>query len=134
MKRLQFWIIALTALSGLLLTQGCLLLVAGAAAGGTVSYVGDELRVIADTPMDRAWVAANAAMKDMEYTVIPAETHKDAISGKIGARNARDQKVLVQLFRQTDKATEVRVRVGAFDTSANKAAAQAFYDKMKKRL
>jgi hypothetical protein len=71
-------------------------------------------------------------MKDMEYVVI--QTQKDATSGKLSGRNAKDQRVVIEVFRQTDKATEVRIRVGEFATSANKAAAQAFYDKLKKRL
>ena len=121
----------------ILATQGCALFLIGAGAGaavGVVSYVGNELRVSQDVTLDRAWDAANAAMKDMEYTVIPAETHKDGAGGQIQGRNAKDQPVRIQLTRQTDKTTEVRVRVGDFDTAANKAAAQALYDKMKAHL
>jgi hypothetical protein len=137
MRRFICCIIGLTALLAVLLTQGCLLFVAGAAAGaavGGVSYVGNELRATVDATVDRTWSAAHAAMKEMEYAVISGETRKDAAGGKLQGRNARDQRVVVQLFRQTDKTAEVRIRVGEFDTAANKAAAQAFYDKLKARL
>ena len=117
--------------------QGCALFLIGTAAGagaGTVSYVGNELRVTHEVKLDRAWDVANATMKDMEYITIPSETHKDVISGVLRGRNAKDQKVVVQLLRQSDKLTEIRVRVGVFTTDANRAAAQMFYDKMKARL
>jgi hypothetical protein len=42
---------------------GCVLFVAGAAAGaGTIAYYGNELRVSRAVGIDRAWAAANAGM------------------------------------------------------------------------
>ena len=137
MKQLKLYIIGLTTLLAVLLTQGCVLLLAGAAAGaavGTVSYVGNELHVNCDTTVDRAWTAANAAMGAMEYTVIPAETHKDATGGTVSGRNAKDQRVVIQLLRKAETTIALSIRVGEFDTAANRAAAQLFYDKMKVRL
>jgi hypothetical protein len=54
MREVKLCIIGLTALLAVLLTQGCLLLVAGAAAGAGVSYTGNELRATCDAPLDRA--------------------------------------------------------------------------------
>ena len=137
MKRIQRWLISQAVVVMILATQGCalFLIVAGAgAAVGVVSYADNELRVTQNVTLDHAWNAATAAMKDMEFTIIPAETHKDGSGGVVQGRNAKDQPVRIQLLRETDKATEFRVRVGEFDTAANKAAAQALYDKLKARL
>ena len=137
MKRTQVWLAGLAVVVMMMAAQGCALFLIGAGAGaavGVVSYAGNELRATHDVRLNRAWDAANAAMRDMEYTVIPAETRKDGAGGVVQGRNAKDQRVRIQLLRQTDKLTEIRVRVGEFDTAANKVAAQALYDKLKARL
>jgi len=137
MKQMQSWCIKLTALVLLFAAQGCAVLLIGAGAGaavGVVSYVGNELRVTQDVPLNRAWAAANAAMHDMEFTVNSVATYKDGLSGVVQGRTAREQTVRIQLLRQTDTTTEIRVRVGEFETVANKAATQALYDKLKAHL
>lgn len=136
MKLIQVWLIG-AVIAVMVVTQGCALFLIGAGAGtaaGAVSYSGNELQTIQDVGLNRAWDAANAAMKDMEFTIIPAETKKDGSGGVLQGRNAKDQRVRIQLVRQTDNMTEIRIRVGTFETSANKAAAQALYDKLKARL
>ena len=123
--------LALTALT----TTSCLLFVAGAGAGvGAVAYYDNELCSSRDVTVDRAWDAAHAAMKEMEYTVIPAETHKDATGGVVQGRNSHDQVVRVKLTRQTEKTTEIRVRVGAFATSADRSAESLLFEKICKRF
>ena len=137
MKRMRSWLIKLAALVLLGATQGCALLLIGAGAGaaiGVSSYEGNELRVTQDVPLNRAWAAATAAMREMEFAVSSADTHKDGLGGLVQGRTAKDQVVRIQLIRQTDTTTEIRVRVGEFDTVANKAATQALYDKLKAHL
>jgi uncharacterized protein DUF3568 len=117
--------------------QGCVLFVAGAAAGagaGVVSYSGNELRVTHEVGLDRAWDAANGALQESQYPVIAGETHKDAAGGVLLARTSKDQPVRVRLARQSDQLTEIRIRVGTFSTAANHAAAQLLYEKIKTRL
>jgi hypothetical protein len=125
-------------LASMAAAQGCALFIVGAAAGGaaagTVSYMGNELRVTQEVNMDRAWNAANAAMQDLQFRVIPDKTVKDATGGTVYAQNAKDQFVHIQLLRQSDRMTEIRVRVGTFDTTANREMAQLVYDKMKGHL
>jgi ABC-type anion transport system duplicated permease subunit len=131
------WIGLGALLAGIVAAQGCALFLVGAAVGagaGTVSYMGNELRTTQEVGMDRAWTAANATMQEMQYRVIQDKTVKDATGGTVYARNAKDQPVRVQLIRQSDRVTEIRVRVGTFDTAANRQTAQLFYDKMKARL
>ena len=101
---------------------------------GAVAYYNNELVATRDVTVDRAWDAAHAVMKEMEYTVIPAETHKDAAGGVVQGRNAKDQVVSVKLIRKTDKSTEIRVRVGLFATSEGRAAEQMIYDKLSKHF
>ena len=131
------WMGVAVLLAGILASQGCALFLVGAAAGagaGTVSYMGNELHATQDVSVDRAWTAANAAMQDLQFAIIKDKTVKDLTSGIVYARNAKDQTVSIRLERQSDRMTEIRVRVGTFDTTANRQMAQLVYDKMKSHL
>jgi len=128
---------AVAVLSCLMAAQGCALFIVGAAVGagvGTASYVGNGLRITRETSLDRTWSAANDAVKDMEFRVDKSKTLKDAMSGTLEAMTAQNQPVRIQVLRQSDKLTEIRVRVGTFDTTANRQSAQLVYDKMNKHL
>jgi hypothetical protein len=131
------WMGMAALLSGVVAGQGCALFLVGAAAGagaGTVSYMGNELHVTQEVSMDRAWSAANAAMQELQFRVIQDKTVKDATTATVYARNAKDQAVSIRLNRQSDRLTDIRVRVGTFDTTANREMAQLLYDKMKRHL
>ena len=137
MQRIQEWLIRSAVVVLLFATHGCALFLIGAGAGvavGVVSYTGNELRVTQDANLNRAWNAATTAMREMEFAILPAETHKDGLGGILLGQTAKKQRVQIQLFRQTEQMTEVRIRVGEFDTAANKAAAQLLYDKLKAHL
>lgn len=112
---------------------GCLLFAVGAAAGGAgaVAYYENQLCATNDVSLERAWSAANTAMKEMTYTIIPAETHKDVNGGVVQGRNAKDQVVCIKLTRLTEKTLDIRVRVGTFATPDDRAAGQLLYDKMR---
>ena len=118
---------------------GCALFVAGAGAGagvgaGSIAYYGNELCTSREVTVDRAWEAGHAAMKEMQFAVIPAESRKDATGGMVVGRNASDQLVRIKLTRQTDDVTRVRVRVGTFSTPDNRNAAQLLFEKMSKHF
>jgi len=121
-----------------LISQGCALLLVGAAAGGaavgTVSYVANELRVVQETTMDKAWSAAQKTVSELELIVNQAQSKKDQTGALLLAKTAKDQPVRIELLRAAERRTEVRIRVGTFDTAANKATAQLIYDKMKSRM
>ena len=130
-------ILALVSVFSLVATQGCALFVVGAVAGaaaGTVSYVGNELHVTQEVTIDKAWSAANDTVKELQFPVITSKTYKDATGGTLTARTAKDQEVRIQLIRSTDRLTEIRIRVGTFDTTANRTTAQLVWDKMKARM
>jgi len=116
-------------------TAGCLLFVVGAGAGvGTVAYYDNELRVACPVTVERAWAAATAAMQEMAYTTIPAETRQDATGGVVQGRNASDQIVRIRLTRVTETTTEIRVRVGAFATADDRRAENLLYEKIVKHF
>ena len=136
MKAFKLSVFMVAVLTAMALVQGCaLLLVGGAAAGaayGTVKYVNNTLQVTHDVSLDKAWGAANAALKELQMPVTASK--KDGASGKLEARNAQEQPVTIQTIRKTDRVTEIRITVGTFDTAANRTEAQQIYDKMKARF
>ena len=131
-------LVALSAmLMGLVMLNGCALFVVGAAVGagaGGVSYMSNELRATQNVTVNDAWKAANAAMQELQFVVIPGKSVKDATGGTLYGHNAQDQPIRIQLLRQSDSVTEIRVRVGTFDTAANRETAQLIYDKLKTRF
>lgn len=135
-KSFKLSVIMITALAAMPLIQGCaLLLLGGVAAGaayGTVKYVNNTLQVTQDVSLAKAWNAANAVLKDLQMPVIASA--KDGASGKLEARNVKDQPVVIQLIRKTDSVTEIQITVGTFDSSDNRTEAQQIYDKMKIRF
>ncbi len=137
MKRVKI-LVGVLGLAALCAAQGCVpILIAGVAAGaaaGTVSYVSNELRVAHEVSVERAWDAGHAAMKELEFKVLSPESYKDGTGGLIRGRNAKDQPVTIQIIRQTEKLTEIRVRVGTMNTAANRDVAQLLYNTMKSRL
>jgi hypothetical protein len=123
-------------LAGMALVQGCaLLLLGGAAAGaayGTVKYVNNTLDVTQEVSLDKAWKAANAALKELQMPVTAST--KDGATGRLEAVNAQNQPVVIQTIRKTDTVTEIRITVGTFESTANQTEAQQIYDKMKARF
>jgi len=136
MKTIKLMVFMAAAITAMALVQGCgLLLLGGAAAGaayGTVKYVNNTLHVTHDVSLDKAWGAANGALKELQMPV--AVSKKDGASGKLEAHNAKDQPVTIQLLRKTDRFTAIEITVGTFDTAANRAEAQLIQDKMKARF
>lgn len=125
-------------LGGVFVWQGCALLAvgaaAGAAAGGTVSWLGNELQTIQEVTVDKAWTAAQGAATELEFKVDASRSHKDGTGAVLFSRNAQNQRVIINLIRQSDRLTEIRVSVGTFDTTANRQAAQLVYEKMRIRM
>jgi hypothetical protein len=63
-------------------------------------------------PFEQAWGGSLKAMEELEFVVTKQE--KDAISGSIVARGANDKKITVNLEKQSDELTEIRIWVGDF--------------------
>jgi len=119
------------------LLQGCAVLLVGAAAGaagGTVSYYGNELQTVQEVTLDRAWAAAQAVSNEFQFKTDSARSRKDGMKAVLYCRNAQGQPVIITLSRISDKLTDIRIRVGTFDTSANRLAAQQVFEKMRSKM
>jgi hypothetical protein len=136
MKKIKLTVFLALMLAAMALVQGCaLLLLGGAAAGaayGTVKYVNNTLDVTQEVSLDKAWKAANAALKELQMPVTASK--KDGATGRLEALNAKNQPVVIQTIRKTDTVTEIQITVGTFESTANQTEAQQIYDQMKARF
>ena len=106
----------------LLLAPGCVAVVAGAAAAGTIQYVRNEAVRTYDAPQGATWAATLKSLRDQGYPVDPS-----LAEGKKGcALEVNDVKVW--LVKVTPKTTQVRIRVGTFDTNAHREKARRILD------
>jgi hypothetical protein len=107
----------ITALAASLLAfgSGCVLFVAGAAAGAGVAgyaWVDGEIKTTEAASLNRTWDATLAAMQDLQFPVV---THaKDALEGEVTARNAKNTSIKIKLKYISNTSTEIRIRVGTF--------------------
>jgi hypothetical protein len=117
---------------GVTLSSGCALILfaGGAAAGaGAVAYMNGELQTTEAIPLDKACIAAQAALKNMGYTV----TRKDEspmVSTKFAAKKG-EQRVEITLKSVGDKVTQIGVRVGVF---GDRAMSNVILAEIKKEL
>jgi conjugal transfer/entry exclusion protein len=136
MKKIKLTVFLALMLAAMAFVQGCaLLLLGGAAAGaayGTVKYVNNTLDVTHEVSLDKAWTAANAALKELQMPVTAST--KDGATGRLEALNAKNQPVVIQTIRKTDTVTEIQITVGTFESAANQTEAQQIYDHMKARF
>jgi len=98
-----------------LVNNGCpasVFLMGGAAGAGTVAYVGGELKTVEEVSLNRAWNAAQKAMKDLGFTITSKE--KDAFNSQLIAKGAANKIIKIKLNRQSNMLTEIRIRVGTF--------------------
>jgi hypothetical protein len=130
MKFRRFVIVAVL-LCGVRVWQGCAVLLVGAAAGGTVSYIGNELRTIQEVNIDKAWTVAQGTVTELGFTIDASRSRKDGTGAVLYSQKTNQQRVLIVLIRMSDRLTEIRVTVGVFDTDANRREAQLIYDKMR---
>ena len=129
--KVKLLILALMA-SLLALMSGCVLFVAGAAAGAGVAgyaWVNGEVKTTEAASLDRTWNATLAAMKDLEFPV--TSQAKDALEADLMARNASNASINIKL-RKLDKAsTEIRIRVGTF---GDESLSRTILNKINSRL
>ena len=127
MKTFKTAILTVCLLAVGVVSQGCFLLLLGGAGAtvGAVKYAGNTLQVTHEVSLDNAWSAATGALKKLGLPVTVSK--KDELSGHLEARNAQEQLVSIDLLRNTEKVTQIRVTVGTFDTTANRAGAQQVY-------
>jgi hypothetical protein len=104
---------AIVAMVLMVTTQaGCLLLAAGAVAGGTVAYVKGDLEADVDGDVARTVEASKAAMEDLKLPVMGS--YAIGGEGKVEARLGTDNKATVNVNARTEKVTHVSIRIGTF--------------------
>ena len=113
----------------LLVSTGCVAVVAAGAAGGTVAWVRGALEVTVDKPIDKVGSASTDAVRGMKFALVSSNV--DAVTGEIIARTSQDTKVEIKLKKVTDGSTEISIRVGIF---GDQAVSQQIYEEIKKRL
>jgi hypothetical protein len=101
----------------MVVSSGCpapLMLVGGAAAGGTVGYVAGELTSTQQVSLERAWEATQGAMGDLGYAITNKEHDPSGDQRQLTARAEGDKKVTVTLVKKETYLTQIGIRVGTF--------------------
>jgi hypothetical protein len=125
LKPYLFWILSVFALT----SAGCVAVVAGGAAAGTVAYVRGELSAVLEADMNTSAAAVENAREKLELF---SQSHaKDQLSAKYVWRTADDRRVQVNLKKQTDNSTELYIRVGVF---GDEALSRLIYDEIRAGL
>jgi hypothetical protein len=99
--------------------SGCVLFVAGAAAGAGVAgyaWVNGEIEATEAASLTRTWEASLAAMGDLQFPV--TSQAKDALEGNLTARNAKNTSIKIRLKYLSNTSTELHIRVGTFGDEA----------------
>jgi len=118
----------LTALT--VMTSGCFLVVAGAAAGGAgVAYAEGKLTVHFANRYEDVVHASDQAIAQLQFLKVGEE--KDALKATLEARTADDKKVTIEVDRVSDSLTKVEIRIGTF---GDKSVSMAIYDRIKGNL
>jgi len=119
-------------LSGLMLgSSGCLALVVGAGAAGTVAYMAGDMEAEENHSIDQVYTAARKAADDLQLHVITGEGGKDALSATLVARDAADKRVTIKLTSTTENTTKISIRVGTFGSETK---SRLIYSKMVENL
>jgi len=87
------------------------------------------LQVSLDGPIDDVADASAKAVKDLKFILVSKRI--DAVSGEVLARTAKDVKVQIILKKQTEKTTQVDIRIGTF---GDRMLSQQVLDEIRKNL
>lgn len=98
---------------------GCLAIVAGGAAAGTVAYVKGDSEVVVNASLVKSKKAADAAVKKLGLLKISEKS--DALTAVIVTRNSEDTKITISLESQTEETTKIGVRYGLFGDESQSA-------------
>lgn len=96
--------------AGILLSSGCVTVVAAGATAAGVAWVRGALETTVERDIARVHAAALAAVEDLEFAVI--SERKSGVDGEVVARTALDKKVSIRLKQVTPNTTGVVIRVG----------------------
>lgn len=111
-SRLTAILVAGFLLPTLMLSSGCIAVLAGAGAGATVAYVRGDLDTTLDAGFSPAVRAGQKALAGLKYARI--SENQDALQATLIYRNASDQKIELYFQKATDSSTKLKIRVGTF--------------------
>jgi len=110
---------------------GCIAVVAGAGAAGTVAYLKGDLESVESRKLDEVHAATLKAVEQLGLKV--TKIRKDALSAEVVARDAQDKKVTITLSAATEQTTKLSIRVGVFGSEAkSRLIYQKIYDNLQK--
>jgi hypothetical protein len=78
-------------------SSGCIVLVVGAGAAGTVAYVKGDLEAEEHRNIDQVYAPTKKVVKDLESHMIAGEGGKDALSATLVARDAAEKRMTIKL-------------------------------------
>lgn len=126
MNRFRLLVVGLLAATWAL--PGCVAVVAGAAAAGTIQYVRNEASRDYAATVEATWAAALQVLQERGLPVDPAAP----VGPSGGTLDVGD--VHLEVFARGTDRTRVRVRVGTFDTNTNREEARLILDGVAERL
>jgi len=119
-------------LLGLMLSSsGCLALVVGAGAAGTVAYMAGDMEAEESYSIDQVYAAAQKTADDLKLVTISGEGGKDAMSATFVARDAADKRVTIKMTSTTENTTKISIRVGTFGSETK---SRLIFSKMMENL
>jgi len=118
-------------LGGMVMTVGgCVVLLVGAGAAGTVAYARGDLAAVESKGLDAVYAAAEKAVSELELNVV--SKRKDKLMGEIVARDAEYKKITIKLKATAEQTTKISIRIGVFgDEIRSRLIYQKIQDNLK---
>ena len=105
---------------------GCVAVLVGAGAAGTVAYVKGDLTAYLDEDVEGVYNSSLKAMEELEIATISKK--KDLLSAEITGRTAEDKKVSIKIKTTENDMTRLMIRVGFF---GDESISRKIYDRIK---
>jgi hypothetical protein len=115
--------------AALLLSSGCVAVVAAAGAGTGVAWYQGRLEASVDHELDRVFAASQQALKQLGFARI--DDKKTGVDARLLSRTALDKRVEITLQKVTDRSTKIMIRVGIF---GDETLSMSILDKIKAGL
>ena len=117
------------AISSTVIIQGCVAVLVGAGAAGTVAYVRGDLEAVEAKDTNTVFEATKKAVQQLELSLI--SDSKDALSAVIVVRDAEDKKITINLKSVSEDSTKISIRVGTFGSETK---SRRIYNQIRENL
>lgn len=99
---------------------GCAAVLLGGAATAAVFYLSGELKSAEVVNINQAYRSAQSALEQLDFNIIEKEKNNDSakIIAKIVKDNAKGEKVIIGLKKESNKITKISIRVGKLGDEA----------------